>query len=129
MTLNAFAKSLENAERIVRNVGRKGATILNLRVNKRYPDVTCAYYEETVRRLTDMASLARGGDFAGPYFTQPELFGRVQYVCWVNSNRRRLLLPKWNALDWDAIQAEAAKRGLLRQKRISIRRKAVRRRY
>src|SRR5262249_16564199 len=59
-----------------------GGLILGLRLNKGRPDVSTAYYNETVRRLTDLAALGNGGDFRGPYWTRNELFGRMQYVCW-----------------------------------------------
>src|SRR5262249_19581683 len=92
-----------------------GTPILNLRLNKGRPDVTKAYYEETVRRLKDMASLGAGGGFTGPYYGHAELYGRTQYVCWINPNRRRSLMPLWGALDWEGIEQEANHRGIVTQ--------------
>jgi RNA-directed DNA polymerase len=102
----------------------EGMPILNLRLGKGHPDVVKTYHEETVRRLKDLASLGAGGEFIGPYFGHAELYGRIQYICWVNPNRRRMLMPLWRALDWECIEGEAARRGILtKRKRYAIKRK------
>jgi hypothetical protein len=99
-----------------------GVSILGLRLDMGRPDVTTAYYNETVRRLEDAASLGCGRPFSGPYWTRNELFGRVRYVCWVNPNRRRAIFPLWRNLDWCGIEAEAARRGIaIRSKRFLVR--------
>lgn len=90
-----------------------GATILGLRLNKGWPDVAAEYFNETVRRLQDMASLGADGPFTGPFFTEAELHGRMRYVCWVNPNRRARLFPLWNALNWEQIHRIAAARGIV----------------
>jgi RNA-directed DNA polymerase len=101
----------------------KQATILNLRLEKGHPDVARTYYDETVKRLTDMALLANGEDFKGTYYSQDELYGRVQYVIWVNQNRRHPLMTLWKKLDWQRIEAEAKRLGILKpKKRFSVKR-------
>jgi RNA-directed DNA polymerase len=100
-----------------------GAVILGLRLDKGRPDVTTAYYNETVRRLTDMAALGNGMAFQGPFWTRNELFGRVRYVCWVNPHRQKTLVPLWRSLQWDQIEAEAMRRGITaRHRRFIVRR-------
>ena len=100
-----------------------GEVILGLKLDKGRPDVTVDYFNETVRRLTDVAALGDGGAFKGPYWTRNELFGRMRYVCWVNPNRKSTLIPLWRELNWDRIEAEATRRGITRRsKRFSIKR-------
>lgn len=90
-----------------------GDHVLGLRLTRGRPDVSKAYYDETVRRLDDMAALGRGVQFTGPYFTRAELYGRIRYVCWVNRHRLATLMPLWRSLDWDRIQGEAGLRGIV----------------
>lgn len=93
-----------------------GVPVLNLRLDKAYPDVTTAYYKETLRRLSDHRSLGNGGEFRGPFCSEAQLFGRVRYVIFVNSRHFRLMF-RWKMLDWSNIVAEARRRGILARKR------------
>jgi RNA-directed DNA polymerase len=100
----------------------EGAPILNLQLKKGRPDVAKDYYEETVRRLEDAASLGTGGAFAGPYYGHAELYGRTHYVCWVNPNRTPALRALWRRLDWGKIEEEAQRRGIIKHKRYRTKR-------
>ncbi len=100
-----------------------GEVILGMKLNKGWPDVSTAYYNETARRLADVAALGNGSDFTGPYWTRNELFGRMQYACWVNPNRKSTLIPLWRNLNWELIEAEAMRRRIaIRSKRFSVKR-------
>jgi hypothetical protein len=90
----------------------EGMTITGLRLRDGRPDVAKAYYRETVRVIDDHATLAAGGPFTGPYRTECQVRGRVQFICWVNPRRRRLLLPKLAGVDWRRVGEEAARRGI-----------------
>ncbi len=89
-----------------------GATITNLRFPRGHPDVQKAYYNEVVRQLQDVARLGRGETFEGPYYTEGQIKGRVQFICWVNPGRRRLLLPLLKRVNWKKARAEGQSRGL-----------------
>jgi RNA-directed DNA polymerase len=99
-----------------------GVTILNLRLDKPYPDVTTDYYQETVRRLKDHASLGADGEFRGPFYTRSQLFGRLRYILSINV-RRWSLVVLWKSLNWPKIMAEAKQRGILaRPRRLKFKR-------
>jgi hypothetical protein len=89
-----------------------GATITNLRFPHGHPDVQKAYCGEVVRQLQDVARLGRGETFEGPYSTEGQIKGRVQFICWVNPGRCRLLLPLLKTVNWKKARAEGQSRGL-----------------
>lgn len=74
-------------------------------------DVTADYFSELTRQLRDAASLARGGAFDGPYYTRSQILGRLQYVCWVNPARKKMLLRSYRAIQWDEVKRFARIRG------------------
>jgi hypothetical protein len=70
------------------------------------------YIAELERQLADVARLRAGGAFDGPYFTEAQIRGRVQYVCWINPRRRKHLFKELSGIDWQAVRDEARRRGL-----------------
>lgn len=94
-------------------VGDPDVLITKLRVNRGHIDVSRKYYDELCRILNDLKSLGQGGKFTGPYYTKGQVWGRVQFVCWVNPGRRRQLLQLLRLVHWNHVGEEAAKRGLV----------------
>ena len=90
-----------------------GHLITNIRVNRGHPDVRRAYLEELERQIADARELAAGREFAGPYYIEAQIRGRVQFVCWINPGRRRCLMRRFNAVPWKQAAREARKRGLV----------------
>ncbi len=88
------------------------ASITNIRFHRGHPDVRKDYVEEVLRQLNDAANLARGDPFQGPYFTEGQLWGRVQFIVWVNPNRKRQLLHRFGKIDWSKVAEEARRLGL-----------------
>lgn len=97
-----------------------GTPITKIRVNRGHFDIRHEYIAELDRQLTDAAHLAECGDFQGPYYTQNQIWGRIQFVCWVNPSRRRILIRKFKAIKWDKVRTEATNRGLLATKKCVI---------
>lgn len=91
-----------------------GIGITKISLAKGRPDVVRSYIQELVRRLDDHASLARGGPFVGPFQSDDQLRGKVQYVCWVNPGRRLRLFRKFRAVPWYKMWNEAVRRGLVK---------------
>lgn len=91
--------------------------ILGLRLNKGRADICPSYHAETVRRLKDAARLGAGGHFDGPYFTRAELYGRLRFVGWVNSNRIAEMTRHWKGLNWAQIHSEAEARNIVARSR------------
>ena len=69
--------------------------------------------EELERQIADASALATGGDFQGPYFTEAQIWGRVQFVCWINPGRRPTFLRKYRAVPWKKVNEVARKRRLV----------------
>ena len=89
------------------------ATITNIRVLADRLDVPTAYYNGLVAQLEAHATLANGGAFTEPYMTQEQLWGKVEYVCSINPNRRRYLYKLLRNIHWPAARAQAEQIGLI----------------
>jgi len=89
-----------------------GTSITNLRRVRGHLDVRKEYADELERQLDDAASLVRGNEFQGPYFTPTQILGRVRFVCWVNPGRRPKLMRKYRSIRWELVQARARELGL-----------------
>jgi len=87
--------------------------ITKIRVNRGHLDVRREYLNELERQLADAVNLGNGDHFDGPYYTEGQLRGRVEFVCWVNPGRQRILLQKLREIRWDKVSEEAKHRGLV----------------
>jgi len=99
-----------------------GTPITKIRVNRGHPDVRREYLTELERQLADARRLAAGDQFDGPYYTEGQIWGRIQFVCWVNPGRRRTLVRQFRAIRWDKASEEAKRRGLVAAKKSLARR-------
>jgi hypothetical protein len=102
-----------------------GVAITKLRIANGHPDVRREYVAELDRQLEDAARLAAGATFRGPYYTKGQIGGRVQFVCWVNPNRRKRLLGRYRSINWSQIEYEARQRGLIATKKVLAKRPAT----
>jgi RNA-directed DNA polymerase len=100
----------------------EGAAITKIRSNRGHPDVSKEYLNELQRQLADAQRLASGGLFDGPYFTEGQIRGRVEFVCWINPGRRRSLLRHFRAIAWNKVSNEAKIRGLASTRKCLTRR-------
>jgi hypothetical protein len=94
-----------------------GVPITKVRVKRGRLDVRKQYVEEVERQIEDASALANGSDFLGPYYTEAQIWGRIQFVCWINPGRRQTLLRKYRAVAWRKASEEARKRGLVATKK------------
>jgi len=102
--------------------GRRGdVPITSIREVRGHLDVKKEYVYELERQLEDAKSLATGGSFSGPYYSQQQILGRIQYIVWINRNRRTNLLRQYRAVPWSKVTAEAAARGLISTKKTLMR--------
>jgi RNA-directed DNA polymerase len=101
-----------------------GTPITKIRVNRGHPDVGREYLKELERQLADARRLAAGDQFDGPYYTEGQVWGRLQFVCWVNPGRRRTLVRQFRAIRWDKVSEEAERRGLVATKKSLTKRRA-----
>lgn len=92
--------------------------ITKLRIRNGHLDVTRMYVEELGRQLDDVAALANGSSFQGPYFTQAQIAGRLRFACWVNQGRRQGLMVKFRSIPWKKVEMEAQSRGLIASRKV-----------
>ena len=72
-----------------------GVPITKIRVKHGHLDVRKEYMEELERQIADALALTTGGEFGVRTITEAQIWGRVQFVCWINPGRRRDLLRKF----------------------------------
>lgn len=92
--------------------------ITNLCIRNGHPDVRKEYVDELNRQLADAQSLVNGGDFTGPYYTSGQVYGRIQFVSWVNLGRRAQLIRRFRSIPWAIVEAEARTRGFVASKKV-----------
>jgi len=107
---NGFRLNLEKEDE-----GRlsEGKLITKLRIKRGRLDVSPEYLAEVNRQLDSAALLAKGGEWAGIYYTQGQVYGRIQFIAWVNAGRRRELIRKYSSISWKVVEVEAQARGLV----------------
>ena len=88
-------------------------------------DVTKEFVCELERLLADHANLARGGPFTGPYLSESQVAGKVNYVTWVNPSRRFSLNRQFKSIRWLHVEREADTRGLIVAKKVLTARDAA----
>jgi len=91
--------------------------ITGIRLRNSKMDVSSEYATELERQLDDALSLASDGPHAGPYFTENQLRGRVNFVSWINRGRRGHLRRRLGVIDWSRYELEGLKRGLVAEKK------------
>ena len=69
-----------------------GTLISKLLARRHRLDVSGKYFSEVVRQLDSTAMLAKGGDGSGSYQTRSQLWGRIQFITWINPGRRREIM-------------------------------------
>jgi len=95
--------------------------ITKLCVRKGRLDVSREYLAEIRAQLERAALLGQGGESPGTYYAPSQIFGRIQFIAWVNPGRRHGLMRKYRSIDWKAVEAEATARGLVRVRKRLIR--------
>jgi len=91
----------------------KGVCLTKLRVRNGRIDVRSEYAMELDRQLEDAASLARDEAFAGPFFTQAQIRGRMHFVKWINAGRWGYFWKRFRTVDWNSHFNNGKRRGLV----------------
>ena len=76
-------------------------------------DVSKEYAATLDRLFSDVARLARGEEFIGPYLTMQQLRGKIEFVCWVNPGRRASLEARFKKINWTDAEKNAIDQNLL----------------
>lgn len=96
---------------------KRGIQITGLQIKNDRVDVAASYLAEVERQIEDHISLGNGGPFYGPFVSSSQLTGRVNYICWVNRNRRFKLMRKYRTIKWSQVWDNAKRRGLIHAKK------------
>lgn len=115
-----YGFEMQEAKRRSGMLSHPKMTITNLRVRNGHVDVSWEYVRELERRLEDAQRLAVDGEFSGPYFTESQLRGQVEFVRWINPFRRRELMGRFSGIDWNGVRANAAQRRLMVHKKVLV---------
>lgn len=105
--------STNAAKNLFGRVGDPEVLITKLRVNRRHLDVSSRYLDDLSHALRDLRRLADGDEFRGPYYTCAQMWGRVQFVAWVNPGRRKELERLFRSVPWKRVACEARRRKLV----------------
>lgn len=87
--------------------------ITKLRIKRGRIDVSTEFLAALESQIVNASNLANGCDWHGIYYTAGQVFGRIQYVGWINPGRLPGLLRKYNGVDWKKAELEAQSRGLV----------------
>ncbi|MEK6676514.1 MAG: reverse transcriptase family protein [Planctomycetota bacterium] len=118
--LSTHGFSTNDAKDQFGSLGDPEVLITKLRVNRGHLDISRKYFDEVCRVLVDLRNLGNGGLFVGPYYTSGQMWGRVQFISWVNPNRRKTLRDLHRSIPWKQVDAEAKKRGLIKYHRTLV---------
>lgn len=111
--LRASGFSTKDAKEQFGRIGDPNILITKIRINRDHLDVSRKYLDDLCDLLCDLRELGNGGQFGRPYYTCEQVWGRVQFVSWVNPGRRRQLLRLYGTVPWKKVGVEAKKRGLV----------------
>jgi hypothetical protein len=96
----------------------EGLLITKLRLVGNRIDVSNQYIQRLEEQLRNAAALAGGGEGIVPtYCNRGQVYGRIRFVCSINPGRKSHLLKRFGSIDWNKAEAEALKRGLIREKK------------
>ncbi|QOV89473.1 reverse transcriptase family protein [Humisphaera borealis] len=119
VTGNGFELQLEKSR--FGRLSEDEMTITQLRVRNGRLDVREQYVLELERQLADAGELSNDRHFDGPFYTESQVRGRVQFVGWINRDRKRQLLQRFREVNWTQAMAVGRSRGLVVQKKTLIR--------
>lgn len=92
----------------------KGCEVTGIQVGRGRVKVPAHYVRELEANLMEAESLAQGSRHAGLFYTKEQLWGRVQFVRWVNAGQAKPLIRLFRSVPWARYHAEA-----FRQRRIA----------
>lgn len=96
-----------------------GMSVTKIRISNGHPDVEKRYLVQLSRELEIAEGLASGSYGGGPIVLEPQLAGKVNFVCWVNPERRDKLEARFRAIDWAKVLETAEKHSRSVQSRAS----------
>lgn len=104
-------KHLEGLEGLGRLADGKCITKLEIKRGKIC--VRSEFFEEITNQLLrahDLACCGKGGDH---YYTPGQIYGRIQFVEWINAGQAVILKRLYRSIDWQKVESKARSIGLV----------------
>lgn len=95
--------------------------IAGVRIGSDGFDAVGEYVDNLDRQIADLRLLEQGEPIEGPFITQSQLYGRINYIRWINRERGDALRAKSRGLHWGKIKFYAEKHGLASAKKRLVR--------
>jgi RNA-directed DNA polymerase len=106
--------------------GDDASAIAGIRIRRGKIDAKREYIDEVYRQLDDAAGLCSGNELKGLFYTERQIVGRINFVCWLNPKHAGPLRRRLRTINWRR-HAEAAQfRGYRITKRVMPLSSAVR---
>ncbi|WP_053061319.1 reverse transcriptase family protein [Rhodopirellula islandica] len=102
----------------------EGCAVTGVRIHRGRLSVTPSYIGELETDLSSALSFARGGHHTGLFFTKEQLWGRVQFVRWINPGRAKPLIRLFRQIPWRRYRVAASQSGLIAAKAFFAERKS-----
>lgn len=94
----------------------EGCAVTGVRIHNGHLTVPAPYYNQLEADLTAAGSLARGLKSEGLFYTKEQLWGRIQFVVWLNAGRGKSLIRQFRSIPWRQYQIEASRQRLIAAK-------------
>lgn len=95
-----------------------GPAITGVCIRNGHFDVSEEYAASIEEQIEDLRRLEGGEDIPGPIATRSQLWGRINYVRWINGDRGETLGRMARNMHWGRILHHASKQGLVTGKRL-----------
>jgi len=89
-------------------------SITGVRIRRGRLDVIPNYLNELLEDIAEARRIAAGDLPTRLFYTKEQLWGRVQFVRWLNVGRSRSLLAAFRSVNWSDHRSESLLRGLIR---------------
>jgi retron-type reverse transcriptase len=105
--------------------GDDASAIAGIRIRRGKIDAKREYIEEVYRQLDDAVGLCKGRELNGLYYTQRQIVGRINFVCWLNPKYAGRMRRRLKAINWRRHAQEAESRGYRIRKRLRVLKETV----
>lgn len=103
----------------------EGCAITGVQVRQGRLRVPTAYVEELEVRLLEAQSLANGVTHSGLFYTKEQLWGRIQFVRWVNPGQSLPLIRQFRGISWRRYREHSVRQRLIAAKPVFTDRNAA----
>jgi RNA-directed DNA polymerase len=91
----------------------EGIPITGIRIVDGHPDVELKYLRKVWHELLSAQKLSQGLPVGAEFHTRTQMWGKIQFIAWVNPSRKRRFKVKFMSIDWKKHAEEAVRQGIL----------------